>query len=70
MDRKISAEGVLDINNPERIFPILNKFDRIYSYYKDKTFCEVYTLITQNKQLSDLEFTQEMDKYIEENKIK
>ena len=69
-ERKVSAENIMDKDNPERIFPILNKFDRIYSHYKNKTFCETYRLITGDKQYSDIEFTQLMDKYIEENNIK
>lgn len=69
--KEVSAVDILDSNkNLERIFPILNKFDRIYTHYGDKTFCEVYQMITQNKQFTDLEFTQVMEQYIGENKIK
>ena len=69
--KEVSVVDVLDSNtNPERIFPILNKFDRIYSHYGNKSFCEVYKIITQDKQFTDLEFTQVMEQHIEDNKIK
>ncbi len=59
-----------DKNNPERIFPILNKFDRIFTHHATKTFCWIYNDITQGQQLTDLEFTKRMDEYIEKNNIK
>lgn len=59
-----------DKENPERIFPMLNKFDRIFSHHVNKTFCWIYNDITQGQQFTDLEFTKKMDEYIENNNIK
>lgn len=55
----------------ERIFSILNKIDKCWSGTKGKiTFCELLKLIDSNLNLGDLEFSQALDKYIEDNKIK
>lgn len=69
MNKKIE-EIIEDKHNPDRIFPILNKFDRCWSADKDKTFCELYKAITQNKELTDLEFTKALDAYIDNYGIK
>lgn len=63
-------EIIEDKNNPERIFPMLNKFDRIFTKMSDKTFCQVYNEITEGKDFSDLELTKRMDEYIERHGIK
>lgn len=53
----------------DRIFPILNKFDRIYTHY-NIPFCAVYNMLTNGKSYSDIEFTQLMEQHINENNIK
>lgn len=60
---------IINKKTKERIFPILNKFDRIWENNLDKSFCELYTILTDNKTVTDLEFTKLMDKYIDNNKI-
>ncbi len=72
MERKgMSVDDIIKLGEtPERIFPILNKFDRIYSYYGNKPFCEVFKMVTDNKSLTDAEFTQCMEEYINKNNIK
>ncbi len=59
------------MNKHERVFSILNKFDRVWSGTKGKiTFCQIVNLVTNKEDLTDVEFTQAMDKYIEINNIK
>lgn len=65
-----TLKDILEQTTHERMFPILNKFQRIWEYDKDKTFCEIYNNITQGKKYTDLELTKEMDKYIDYNEIK
>jgi len=59
-----------NLSDPMRVFPILNKFDRIWTAKLDKPFCEIYQEITKGKKLSDLEFTKAMEEYIDNNGIK
>lgn len=61
---------IRDLTDPMRVFPILNKFDRIWSHKLDKTFCEVYKEVTQGKNMTDEEFTKAMEDYIDKNGIK
>jgi hypothetical protein len=68
-EREIIIDEIINKKTKERIFPILNKFDRIWEYHVDKSFCEIYLLITNNNNVTDLEFTKLMDKYIENTKI-
>ena len=63
-------ELIEDKNNPERVFPILNKFDRCWTIKTEMTFCDLYMSITEGQRVTDLEFTKLLDKYIEENGIK
>ena len=53
-----------------KIFPILNKFDRIWSSNPSKTFCQIYTEITKEVKINDEEFSKLLTEYIENNKIK
>ncbi len=67
----MSVDEIIQLGeSPERIFPILNKFDRIWSYYGNVPFCEVFKMVTEGKNLTDIEFTQLMEEYINKNNIK
>lgn len=59
--------------NSERMFPILNKLDRIWSANASYKFSDVLLDIlstSDSKIMSDQEFSQLMDIYIEKNNIK
>ncbi len=70
MSREPIEKQIQNLADPMRIFPVLNKFDRIWSAKLDKTFCEIYNDITKGKNMTDLEFTKAMEDYIDGNKIK
>lgn len=53
----------------ERIFPIINKIDRIWNTHSELQFCELVKLIVLDCK-NDLEFTKKLDEYIDENSIK
>jgi len=55
--------------NHERMFPILNKIDRIWMTIPELQFCELVKLIVLDSK-SDLEFTKKLDDYIDEHNIK
>jgi len=55
--------------NKERMFPILNKIDRIWSANSELQFCELVRLIVLDSR-TDLDFTKKLDEYIDENNIK
>lgn len=69
-DKKEAFREHKNLTDPMRIFPILNKFDRIWSANLEKPFCEIYKDITKGKDLTDMEFTQLMEIYIDEKAIK
>ena len=55
----------------ERMFPILNKIDRIWSHFRDKTFLEVIKdFESKHNPITDLELSQALDQYIKDNNIK
>lgn len=53
----------------ERMFPILNKIDRIWCNHPDLQFCELLKLIVLDSK-TDLDFTKKLDEYIDDNNIK
>ncbi len=55
--------------NKERMFPILNKIDRIWTDNPEIQFCELVKLIVLDSKV-DSDFTKHLDKYIDENNIK
>ncbi len=55
--------------NKERMFPILNKIDRIWTANSELQFCELVKLIVLDSK-TDLDFTKKLDEYIDENNIK
>ena len=55
--------------NKERMFPILNKIDRIWTANSELQFCELVRLIVLDSR-TDLDFTKKLDEYIDENNIK
>lgn len=57
--------------NSERIFPILNKLDRIWYANHTMNFATlILDILGDNKITTDLEFTRLLDKYIENKNIK
>jgi hypothetical protein len=54
----------------DKIFPIMRKFDVVWQHNKSKTFCEVFNMITENKQVCDVELLAKLTEHIEVNKIK
>jgi hypothetical protein len=53
----------------ERMFPILNKIDKIWMANPTLQFCELVKLIVLDSK-NDLEFTQKLDEYIDEHNLK
>lgn len=54
----------------EKVFPILRKFDIIWSNNPKLTFCELYKLVTENKKLTDAKLLKKLTEYITNNNIK
>lgn len=71
MEYKNRIEEIVESSNTrtERMFPILNKIDRIWNHNSDLQFCELVKLIVSNS-YTDLEFTKKLDEYIDNNGIK
>ncbi len=57
------------LKDHERMFPILNKIDRIWIANPTLQFCELAKLIVLDSK-NDIEFTQKLDDYIDEHNIK
>ena len=70
MEYKERVDQIVESSNQrtERMFPILNKIDRIWNHHSDLQFCELVKLIVLDS--SDLEFTKKLDEYIDDNGIK
>jgi len=73
------AQHVIDLGltSHERIFPIINKFDRIWNHHNDKSFTEVVEILAalwyekgEERKPNDLEFTKLLDEYIDRYQIK
>jgi hypothetical protein len=62
-------EQLIKEKSKDRIFPIFNKLDRIWTSKSEFTFCEVIQALNIDK-LDDLELTKRLDKYIDDNNIK
>jgi hypothetical protein len=62
-------EQLIKEKSKDRIFPIFNKLDRIWTSNSELTFCEVIQALNIDK-LDDLELTKRLDKYIDDNNIK
>ena len=71
MEYKESVDQIVESSNQrtERMFPILNKIDRIWNHNSDLQFCELVKLIVSDS-YTDLEFTKKLDEYIDDNGIK
>jgi hypothetical protein len=71
MDHSERVEKIINSSNEnhERMFPILNKVDRIWMANPELQFCELVKLIVLDSK-NDLEFTKKLDEYIDENNIK
>lgn len=54
----------------EKIFPILNKFDRVWQANLKMKFCELYKLIAEDKTLTDSQLSKRLSDYIDKNNIK
>jgi maleate cis-trans isomerase len=70
MEYKERVNQIVESSNQrtERMFPILNKIDRIWNHHSDLQFCELVKLIVLDS--TDLEFTKKLDEYIDDNGIK
>lgn len=66
---RITAIVESSIKSHERMFPILNKIDRIWMANPTLQFCELAKLIVLDSK-NDLEFTKKLDDYIDEYNIK
>ena len=71
MEYKERVGQIVESSNTrtERMFPILNKIDRIWNHNSDLQFCELVKLIISDS-YTDLEFTKKLDEYIDNNGIK
>ena len=71
MEYKERIDQIVESSNTrnERMFPILNKIDRIWNHNSDLQFCELVKLIVSDS-YTDLEFTKKLDEYIDDNNIK
>ena len=71
MDHSERIAEIINSSNTkkERMFPILNKIDRIWMANLELQFCELVKLIVLDSK-DDLEFTKKLDDYIDEHKIK
>ena len=71
MEYKERVDQIVESSNQrtERMFPILNKIDRIWNHNSDLQFCELVKLIVSDS-YTDLEFTKKLDEYIDNNGIK
>lgn len=71
MEYKERVDQIVEFSNTrtERMFPILNKIDRIWNHNSDLQFCELVKLIVSDS-YTDLEFTKKLDEYIDNNGIK
>lgn len=71
MEYKERIDQIVESSNTrnERMFPILNKIDRIWNHNSDLQFCELVKLIVSDS-YTDLEFTKKLDEYIDNNGIK
>lgn len=71
MDHSERITEIINSSNTkkERMFPILNKIDRIWMANPELQFCELVKLIVLDSK-DDLEFTKKLDDYIDEHNIK
>lgn len=71
MDHSERIEKIIEtsLERHERMFPILNKIDKIWMAHPTLQFCELVKLIVLDSK-NDLEFTKKLDEYIDENNIK
>ena len=54
----------------EKIFPILNKLDRIWQSNLKMRFCDMYRMISEGKKLSDSQLSKRLTDFIDKNNIK
>ena len=70
------SEEAVDLNDfiskksKDRVYPLLRKFDVIWTNRNNMTFCQLVKEVTENQELSDKELSEYMNKYIEEHKLK
>jgi transcription termination factor NusB len=70
------SEEAVDLNDfiskksKDRVYPLLRKFDAIWTNRNNMTFCQLVKEVTENQELSDKELSEYMNKYIEEHKLK
>ena len=62
-------EQLIKEKSKDRMFPILNKIDRVWTNNPDLTFCEMIESLKIGN-LDDLELTKKLDEHIDGNNIK
>lgn len=73
MEKKDYKDGIAEViaasnTNKERIFPILNKIEKIWSKNTDLQFCAIVKLLKIEDNELDLVLTKRLDDYIDDNK--
>ena len=69
MEINDKIEQLIRQKSKDRIFPIFNKLDRIWSSNSNLTFCELVKDLKIDN-LDDLDLTKRLDVYIDDNNIK
>lgn len=74
LGEKIDMEEYTDITSSARMFPIMNKIDRIWYTHPRLKFCDLIKCVAGNltlfSEMTDDEFRSKLDQYINDNKIK
>lgn len=69
LEERMEELWLARLKEHERMFPILNKIDKIWMANPELQFCELAKLIVLDSK-NDIEFTQKLDEYIDEHNIK
>lgn len=70
MNSSERIEQLIKEKSKDRIFPIFNKLDRIWTNNAHLTFCELIRKLELDNNLDDLELTKKLDEHIDDNNIK
>ena len=62
-------DQLVNEKSKDRIFPILNKIDRVWTNNPNLTFCEMIESLKIDN-LDDLKLTKKLDEHIDGNNIK
>lgn len=69
LEHKSNIKEVIEAGlvSHERIFPILNKLDKLWNANPSLQFCELVKLLNTEQYKNDLEFTKRLDELIDGN---